>query len=525
MLSLNNYFVSRSAGALCQPLRGCSLGVEFMQAAISPNGGSVKERRALEDRFGSRVEVNSAFTRKVVSYQGNRNVPGLRWMKYKEGFSCTLVESLLREFRPKDVLDPFSGIGTTPLVAVSRGLRATGIEIMPVGVKVGEGIAGAANGLCRDRLESAGAELLDSIRSEDTPSHEHRFPHVRITEAAFPAETEDAIARARQFIDEIEDTSVKRMLDLACMTVLEDVSYTRKDGQYLRWDHRAARNLRGRVDKGTILTLEQAVGARLFQMVQDIDALKLEYEGGYPDFQVGSSLELLRFLPSGGFDMVITSPPYANRYDYTRTYALELAWLGYDQAAFSELRQSMLTATVENKPKLDWLLNTYGEDSDSLSNALQMYEGQGAIHEVLAILNERISELGNRHVIRLIEGYFFEMALIISELGRIVRPGGTVIMVNDNVQYHGEEVSTDLILSDFAEQSGFVCEKIWVLPRGKGNSSQQMRRFGRREIRKCVYKWVRLSNSRVGKARRARSKGSELCRRALRLRPLAASTC
>ena len=28
-------------------------------------------------------------------------------------------------------------------------------------------------------------------------------------------------------------------------------------------------------------------------------------------------------------------------------------------------------------------------------------------------------------------------------------------MVNDNVQYHGEEVPVDLILSDFAEQSGF----------------------------------------------------------------------
>ena len=99
-------------------------------------------------------------------------------------------------------------------------------------------------------------------------------------------------------------------------------------------------------------------------MVQDIDTLKQEYGGGYPNFQVGSSLELLRFLPSGGFDMVITSPPYANRYDYTRTYALELAWLGYDQDAFSELRQSMLTATVENRPK--WVLVWTGHFETSL---------------------------------------------------------------------------------------------------------------------------------------------------------------
>jgi len=62
-------------------------------------------------------------------------------------------------------------------------------------------------------------------------------------------------------------------------------------------------------------------------------------------------------------------------------------------------------------------------------------------------------------------------------------------MVNDNVRYHGEEVPVDLILSDFAESAGLAVEKIWVLPRGKGNSSQQMGRWGRQELRKCVYLW------------------------------------
>ena len=47
----------------------------------------------------------------------------------------------------------------------------------------------------------------------------------------------------------------------------------------------------------------------------------------------------------------------------------------------------------------------------------------------------------------------------------------------------------DLILSDFAEQCGFRCDSIWTLNRGKGNSSQQMGKFGRQELRKCVYLW------------------------------------
>lgn len=85
-----------------------------------------------------------------------------------------------------------------------------------------------------------------------------------------------------------------------------------------------------------------------------------------------------------------------------------------------------------------------------------------------------------------------EMAVIAYELGRVVRAGGRVFMVNDNVRYHGEEVPIDLILSDFAEQCGFHCAAIWMLKRGKGNSSQQMGCFGRREIRKCVYEWVKV---------------------------------
>ena len=187
--------------------------------------------------------------------------------------------------------------------------------------------------------------------------------------------------------------------------------------------------------------------------------------------------------------MVITSPPYANRYDYTRTYALELAWLGYDHEAFKMLRQDMLSATVENKSKRQWLIDTYG-DAELLKSAIAMYEQQGAVHEVITLLKGYLNELNNSNIIRMLEGYFLEMAVIVAEMGRILRPGGVAIVVNDNVQYHGEELPVDFILSDYAEQSGFSCEHIWVLPRKKGNSSQQMGRFGRREQRKCVYWWV-----------------------------------
>ena len=425
------------------------------------------QRKELYRRFRERLSTRPIFTRKTVSYQGNRGVPGFRWMKYKEGFSKLLIDSLLDEHDADSVLDPFAGIGTVPIVASRRGISATGIEIMPVGVAVGRGITYASNGVSPSAFERASHDIAKYLSEPGQIPSNFRFPHVAITQQAFPQETERAISKARQFIANCEDDSVRALLDLACMTVLEEVSYTRKDGQYLRWDYRSGRALRSRVDKGPVPPFGNALNARFSQMTEDMGVLKDLYGEASPELLTGSCLEMLRQMPASCFDMVITSPPYANRYDYTRTYALELAWMGFDQDGFSDLRQQMLSATVENRAKIEWLRDIYGDNPQLLNAAVKMYEDQGAVHEVLSNLKDCMTELGNRHVIRLIEGYCLEMALVVTELGRVVKRGGTVIMVNDNVQYHGQELPVDFILSDFAEQSGFVCTNIWTLPRGK----------------------------------------------------------
>ena len=167
---------------------------------------------------------------------------------------------------------------------------------------------------------------------------------------------------------------------------------------------------------------------------------------------------------------------------------MELAWLGYDKDKISSLRQSLLTATVENRPKTTFLSDIYGH-SKILMNAYNLVDSNTSLQNILKQLRQHKDELNNPHIIRLVENYFVEMAVIITELGRILKHGGNVFMVNDNVRYHGVSVPVDLILSSFATQSGFECHSITTLLRGKGNSSQQMGRFGRTELRKCVYRW------------------------------------
>jgi DNA modification methylase len=201
-------------------------------------------------------------------------------------------------------------------------------------------------------------------------------------------------------------------------------------------------------------------------------------------------------LDDESVDLVLTSPPYCNRYDYTRTYALELVYLGLGEDDVKALRQTMLSCTVENATKSTQLAAAYAAAgrSEFFARVTRVFDKQRALAEIIEFLRERrnAAALNNPNIPRMVENYFFEMCFVVAELARTLRPGGRLVMVNDNVRYAGEEVPVDLILSDFARRLGLRVEHIWTLPRGKGNSSQQMGAHGRQELRKCVYVWKKL---------------------------------
>ena len=306
---------------------------------------------------------------------------------------------MLSRASPKSVLDPFSGAGTAVLTACSMGLKGTGIEIMPVGNLGARAVVASCNGLDLGCFREVSNGLLSAV-SQESHSDNFLFPHVPITEHAFPQATERDLANAREFIAGVTNPSLSTILTVACLSVLEEVSYTRKDGQFLRWDPQSGRAVSPKLHKESIPWLEEALRRRLTAIASDIPVLRRNFDGPMPEFIDGSSLTELRRLPTASFDAVVTSPPYANRYDYTRTYALELAYLGYDAVQFKELRQALLSATIENRSKRELLANEYGV-SKLFSDSISMADGQPGLQEALTNLRENANQLSNRNVISL----------------------------------------------------------------------------------------------------------------------------
>jgi hypothetical protein len=377
--------------------------------------------------------------------------------------------------------------------AGSLGLRAEGIELLPLGQRVIAARQLMDGDIQPDDIETvakwAGTRPWEKARAARSVNE------LRITKGAYPAETVEAMGHYLAALER-ENDRVRTVLVFALLCVLEAISYTRKDGQYLRWDYRSGRR-QGRklFNKGEILSFSKAICGKLEEIVTDLRAAEFPEDLLVPirsradvTLHSGSCLEILPRLPSAAYDCNITSPPYCNRYDYTRTYALELALLGVDEAGLAKLRQEMLSCTVENRAKDLLAMNP------NWAQALAAADSQPLLQTILSYLEKQrqLDLLNNNAIPRMVRGYFYEMACVIAECARVLKRTGPLIMVNDNVRYAGASISVDIILSDIAQQLGFEVEQILVLPNGKGNSSQQMGAHGREPLRKCVYVWRKL---------------------------------
>ncbi len=474
----------------------------FSHQQVCPDG----KRLALEQRYINLFTEDSRFNRQLVSFQANKQSMLHSWIKYREGFSAQLVHTLLHDFQvqPSDwVLDPFAGSATTLLVAKMQGVNAEGIELLPNCHLAWE----AKSRFLQYQLDELRFVIsqMDAAQPADIGEP---FPHLAITESAFSSATERDLMYYSRFAQDLPiSEDMKILLRLVIASILEEVSFTRKDGQYLRWDYRArkasARNEirveRGqkpakKIDKGPLPTVKEALLRSLNEILADLIASQGITLPAHSEQRLihGSTLEVLPTLPDQQYTAVITSPPYANRYDYTRTYALELAYLGVGEDIFA-LRQRLLSCTVESRSKAIWLRSHYERIGalDRYERFMQIILTNPAYVEINQALKTRWErgDMNNKGVLPMIEQYLMELTFIFGELFRVCRSGASIAFVNDNVRYGGEIIPIDTLTTSLAESLGFTPLKIIVLAQKKGNSSQQMGRFGREELRKCITIW------------------------------------
>jgi hypothetical protein len=421
------------------------------------------EREKIEDKFKNHIHEELTLG-SVVSYVGNKNVPFLRIYRYKEAFAFDFVMEFLRRFEADSgdyVFDPFSGSGTTIYTAMISGIPSVGIDKLPIAYFNSKTLPLLLL-LKENELKEIWTSLIPKIQRCEPADVALDVPIMKI---AFDEETFVTLRKLKSAIAGLSQPYCDILL-LLFFSIVEECSFTSKDGQFLRLNRN--KNISRPID---------AMNRKIAQVEEDVRRLKLRYpdllrnDNIMPDVYLGDTRDLSGIKFEKRPTIMITSPPYANRYDYTRTYALELCF--HFVRNFEELkaiRFGILRSHIESKIRKDEA------------------PPHTVIKEVVEILRRK--RLNNTKIPRMITTYFIDMQKVIAEWFKVLAPGANVAMVVDNVRFEGELIPVDLVLSEMAEDVGFEVREL-IVARYKGNSSQQMKKYGRVPVRESIVIWER----------------------------------
>lgn len=390
-----------------------------------------------------------------------RDEPGFRWLRYKEAYSPPLVRVVLDQWGQVDgpVLDPFAGSGTSILVALERGIPAVGVELLPYP-------QWAANTTVQARF--ADHRVLTQLIASGLSGRKRPTAAARQGIAASPAaawaltdEVADALLTIRRNLPDRGSSVEADLAHLALLSSVDVVSTAVKDGTSIRHrlpvrEGRTRRPGRKGVYAGRD-DVRSAFRAAAAVILDDLPQIAARATGSAHVVRGDARCLPLAAASVGGS---VFSPPYPNRYDYAAIYQLELAVGGFieDAAALRTVRKSLLRSHLE-APAPDWPVF-----------------GDGAVVSVLhAIIDAAASAADSGRTIRMLAGYFDDMAAVLGELARVLRPGAPAACVVATQTYFGVAVPTDVLLASLAQRVGLEVEGVWVLRRKRVAVQQRAR--------------------------------------------------
>lgn len=378
-----------------------------------------------------------------------RAQPVHRWYLFPHSFTSDLVHALIGEWslgRRDRLLDPFVGSGTTLLSAKELGIPSDGYDLSPLAVMASNTKAAT---YVRDSVDAAWKKLRVAMSADKATSLCRSYPE--LVHRALPDGRLEKLDAVSACIDRTVDTDSERnFFRLALISVIPHFSQAIANGGWLRWLNQGAK---------ADLVLD------FFERQVDTMLSDIGSGEGQSACHCRAQVADARVMPASAatYSAVITSPPYPNRHDYTRIFGVELQFAFHDWESNRSLRYQTFHSHPEARPTRP--------PSDA--------------YRPPAHLDHIIRDLGDKRVQQMIHGYFLDMYLCLGEVSRVCRTGARAAFIVGNAQYDGKPVLVDELTAEIGEQVGLTCKEIRAI-RWRGNSAQQMGRYGRAAARESV---------------------------------------
>jgi hypothetical protein len=376
------------------------------------------------------------------TFADNMSLPVHKWFRYTAGFSACWVEDLLKEQRKlgkKRVIDPFAGSGTVLIEAEKAKIESIGIESHPYITRIAK---------CKlnwnfspEVFKKKALHFLELARQVEINSK--IYPKL-ITDC-FPIETLKRLEALKQtwFLLE-EDPIIKDFIWFIITSILRTSSPVgTAQWQYVLPNKSKARSLEP----------FYAYENKVEELFNDMTYLQKKFGNEI----VKSSLfqedaRGMKSIPDGWGDLVITSPPYANNYDYADATRLEMTFWG-DIKGWGDLQDNVRKHLVRACTQHVAGLQNEVEELINSTNLLPIKDDLWNTYKALSEV--RLTKGGKKNYHFMVAAYFNDLGKVLSNLRRATNDGVLMCWVVGDSAPYGVHIPVERWIGEIAINVGF----------------------------------------------------------------------
>lgn len=393
-----------------------------------------------------------------LTFKGNFGAARHDWLRLTPAYSYQLVQELMKKVEGSSrVLDPFAGTGTTGLAVAERGMVGRLVDVNPFLVWLAR--AKTRNYSLED-IQAARQRGEEAARLACGWAGEVWVPPIHGIDRWWQGGTLRALGSLRQVLDRASTGSLSDdLLTVAFCRVLIDTSNAAFNHQSMSF-----KTSQGVQTEQMDLPGLQSVAAQFLGGLERI----LRSASGCLAGEVSVSLDDARRMdtvPDGSVDLILTSPPYANRISYIRELRPYMYWLRF-------LKDG------KESGQMDW--NAIGGTWGVATSRLASWQEPGVIplgNEFRATM-EHIARCGAPHgrvLSKYVAKYFFDMYEHFESARRVLSPAGTATYIVGNSTFYGNLVPTERWYAELLAAAGFT--EVTIRAIRKRNSKQELYEF------------------------------------------------
>lgn len=357
------------------------------------------------------------------------------WLRLTPAYSLKIVEELVIDYESvRRIFDPFCGTGTTALSAAYHGHVGVTTDINPFLIWFAQAKTAHYSIAAIEAARDACANALDSVRQKAIEPA--TAPLIHNIERWWSPEALEFLRLLRAAIDQVtlEQSPERSLLLVAfCRTLI---------GQSNAAFNHQSMSFKDNCQMSIDLDLDMC--AAFSEDLRLVLSGAQENPTGVGTVVYGDSRWPDKAV-TGLFDLVITSPPYANRMSYIRELRPYMYWLGFlgSGREAGELDWTAIGGTwgIATSRLTDWKRLPGHFQSDHLSSALEM----------IAHVDNKNGPLLANYVAK----YFDDMWSHFQGLTPLLAHSAELHYIVGNSTFYGSLVSTELLYAEMLNTLGF----------------------------------------------------------------------